>query len=139
MPDVVETRAALRGRSDDEILAWIASVGGTRAFIAEAFGGMREAFLADRAAGQSAVIEWDIRTPDQGVVRYCFVVEDGACRVEEGGSAASAVTLGMSMANFLRLLVGILDTRQAVEVGTLEVDGDRVLAGTIREWFRDSN
>lgn len=139
MPDVVETRAAVAGRSDEEILSWIASIGGTRAFIEDAFVGMREAFLAERAAGQSAVIEWDIKTPDEGVLRYCFVVEDGSCRVEEGGSTDSSVTLELDMANFLRLLIGLLDTRRAVEKGTLGVSGDKVLAGTIREWFRETN
>jgi putative sterol carrier protein len=129
----------MQGRSDIEILAWINSVGGTEAFLEQAFSGMCDAFLADRAGGRAATIAWDIRTPDRGVVSYQVVVEDGACHAERGASSESEVVLDIDMVNFLRLLVGALDSREAVDSGKLAVSGDRVLAGAIRDWFQGSN
>ena len=69
----------MRSRTDSEILAWIANVGGTEVFLENAFSGMCDAFRADRAVGQHAEIEWDIRTPDLGVIRYHVRVKDGSC------------------------------------------------------------
>jgi putative sterol carrier protein len=129
----------MRGRSDNEILAWIESLGGTEAFLEQAFSGMCDAFRADRAQGRSAVIAWDIRTPDRGVVTYQVVVDEGACHAERGPSTRSAVVLDIEMVDFLRLLVGALDGTEAVESGKLGLSGDRVLAGTIRDWFQPSH
>jgi hypothetical protein len=129
----------MRGRSDNEILAWIDSVGGTEAFLEQAFSGMCDAFLADRAEGRSAVIGWDIRTPDLGVVTYQVVVDEGACHAERGASAPSAVVLDIGVVDFLRLLVGALDGTDAVESGKLAVTGDRELASAIRDWFQPSH
>lgn len=135
MADLVETRAAIRGRSDAEILTWIDRVGGTQAFLELAFAGMQEAFVAERAGEKSAVVEWDIATPDLGVQAYQVLIEDGACRVESGQFAKPEVTLSMQIADFLRILVGTLDARLAVAQGKLTVTGDVVLAGALREWF----
>lgn len=136
MTDVAETtRAAIRGRSDAEILDWIETVGGTHAFLELAFEGMQEAFDAERAAGKKAVVEWDIGTPDEGVISYHVMIGDGACRAELGRSESPAVTLAIGIPDFLRLLVGTLDARLLVAAGKLAVSGDVALAGALREWF----
>lgn len=129
----------MRGRSDNEILAWIERVGGTDAFLEQTFSGMCDAFRADRAAGKSAIIEWDIRTPDRGVVSYQVCVEQGACRADRGHPAQPSVVLDIDMPNFLRLIVGALDSQEAVDSGKLGVSGDLVLASAIRDWFQGSN
>ena len=129
----------MQDRTDTEILAWIANVGGTEAFLENAFSGMCDAFRADRALGQHAVIEWDIRTPDAGVVRYSVTVEDGACKAEKGVAQPPNVVLAIDMVNFLRLVLGALDSTEAVDTGTLGVFGDHDLAGSIRGWFQRSN
>jgi putative sterol carrier protein len=129
----------MRGRSDNEILAWIDSVGGTEAFLEQAFSGMCDAFRAERAAGRGAIMEWDIRTPDRGVVSYQVVVQGGVCHAERGVLPEPEVVLAIDMVDFLRLLLGSLDSREAVETGKLGVSGDRMLARTIREWFQGSN
>jgi putative sterol carrier protein len=129
----------MRSRSDKEILAWIERVGGTDAFLEQTFSGMCDAFRADRAAGQRALIEWDIRTPDLGVVSYLVWVDSGACRVERGQSKQSSVVLDIDLPNFLRLVVGALGGQEAFESGKLEVSGDLTLANSIRDWFQRSN
>jgi putative sterol carrier protein len=135
MADLVETRAAIRGRSDAEILTWIERVGGTQAFLELAFAGMQEAFVAERAGEKSAVVEWDIVTPDMGVQSYQVLIGEGECRVEPGRFEQPGVTLSMQIADFLRIVVGTLDARLAVAQGKLTVSGDVVLAGALREWF----
>jgi len=121
----------MQDRSDTEILAWIASIGGTRAFLDQAFSCMSEAVGARRADVRGAVIEWDIRTPDQGTVGYQILLDDD---VRDG--AGSRLILAVDMPNFLRLLVGALDGDEAVNRGMLQVSGETVLVDTIREWFR---
>jgi putative sterol carrier protein len=135
MTGVYETRVAVRDRSDAEILAWIERVGGTSAFLEEVFSVMQDAFDAERAAGQKAVIDWEISTPDEGVVSYQVAIEDGVCRAERGRPKGPVVTLGIAMPDFLRLVVGVLDAREAAVTGRLEVSGDKILAGALRRWF----
>jgi hypothetical protein len=129
----------MRGRSDNEILAWINRVGGTDAFLEQTFSGMCDAFRADRAVGRSAVIEWDIRTPDRGVVSYQVMVEQGGCHAERGNAETPSVVLAIDMPDFLRLVIGALDGEEAFETGRLGVTGDRDLARAIRDWFQGSN
>lgn len=129
----------MRSRTDSEILSWIANVGGTEMFLENAFSGMCDAFRADRAIGQHAKIEWNIRTPDLGVVRYHVVVKDGTCTAEKGDMPAPNVVLDTDLANFLRLMLGALDSGEAVDSGKLSVSGDRELAGSISGWFQGSN
>jgi hypothetical protein len=121
----------MQDRSDTEILAWIASIGGTRAFLDQAFSCMSEAVGARPSDVRGAVIEWDIRTPDQGTVGYEILLDD-----ETRDGTGSRLILAVDMPNFLRLLVGALDGDEAVNRGMLQVSGETVLADTIREWFR---
>ncbi len=129
----------MRGRSDNEILDWIERVGGTDAFLEHTFSGICDAFHAERAGGQSAVIEWDIRTPDRGVVQYQILVDHGSCRAERGRPTDPTVILAIDMANFLRFVTGALDGLEAVESGKLELTGDRALALAIEAWFQGSH
>ena len=130
----------MQDRSDTEILAWIASIGGTRAVLDQAFSCMSEAVGAGRADVHGAVIEWDIRTPDQGTVGYRILLDEDACegarQPARGAGASLRLILAVDMPNFLRLLVGALDGDDAVNRGMLQVSGETVLADTIREWFR---
>jgi hypothetical protein len=130
----------MHDRSDTEILAWIASMGGSRAFLDQAFSCMSEAVGARRADPPGAVIEWDIRTPDQGTVGYQILLDD-ECRNDahprkRGKGSGSRLILAVDMPNFVRLLVGALDGDDAVNRGMLQVSGEAVLADTIRSWFR---
>jgi hypothetical protein len=130
----------MQDRSDTEILAWIASIGGTRAFLDQAFSCMSEAVRAGRPEVGGAVIEWDIRTPDQGTVGYQILLDDDACEAARqqarGDGAGSRLILAVDMPNFLRLLIGALDGDDAFNRGMLQVSGETVLAETIRKWFR---
>ena len=135
MPDSTRTRAAISGRSDAEILSWIERVGGVDVFLEQAFSGIQDAFVAERAGEKSAVIEWDISAPDRGVLRFQVRIEGGHCAIEPGLSPTPTVVLGVQLADFVRLILGTLDGTAAVEAGRLAVSGDRVLAGELKDWF----
>lgn len=136
MSQASEIGHALKGRSDDEILAWIRSVGGSAVFLKQAFWGMREGFQADRAAGQSAVIRWDIATPERSVITYELEVTDGECMVSRGARSEPRVVLGMTLPDFLRLVTGSLDARDALSTGKIKIEGDMALAHELSEWFK---
>lgn len=135
MPETASTRAAIAGRTDAEILSWIERVGGVDVFLEQAFSGIQDAFVAERAGDRNAVIEWDIGTPDRAVRRYQVRIEGGQCAVEPEASATPTVVLGVQLADFVRLILGTLDGNAAVDAGRLAVSGDLVLAGELKEWF----
>ncbi len=138
MSQASEIGHALKGRSDDEILAWVRSVGGSAVFLKQAFWGMKEAFHADRAGGQSAVIRWDIDTPERAVVTYELEVSDGECTVSRGAHGDARVVLAMALADYLRLVTGCLDAKEALAAGKLKVSGDMQLANQLSEWFKET-
>lgn len=137
MAHATETEQVLRGRSDDEILAWVHSVGGSDATLEQAFWGMKEAFQAERAAGQSAVIRWQITTPEGELVTYELEVADGECTLSRGAHADPSLVLTLELADFLRLITGCLDGVDAYRSGRLSIRGDVRLAEVLSDWFRE--
>ncbi len=137
MAHASETDEVLRGRSDDEILAWVHSVGGTDATLEEAFWGLKEAFQAERAGGRSAVIRWQITTPERDLVVYELEVADGECTLSRGATTDPSVVLMLELADFLRLVTGCLDGVDAYRSGRLRIRGDMALAEVLSDWFRE--
>jgi putative sterol carrier protein len=121
------------GRSDEEINSTIEAAG-VDAVLDQIFAAMQERFQPDKAAGQSAVIGWDIAAPD-GARTYQVKVENGTCTVEKGGTEAARVTLGLSLADFMRFIGGKLDGMQAFMGGKLKLQGDMMFAQTLQTWF----
>jgi putative sterol carrier protein len=137
MAHASETDQVLRGRSDDEILAWVHSVGGADATLEEAFWGLKEAFQAERAGGRSAVILWQITTPERELVVYELEVADGECTLSRGATTDPSVVLMLELADFLRLVTGCLDGVDAYRSGRLRIRGDMALAEVLSDWFRE--
>jgi hypothetical protein len=125
---------SLRDRTDAEILAWIESVGGVEPVLEGTFSGMRDAFQADRAQGQQAIIQWDIAVPS-GVVCYQLDVAGGVCTVQRCGQVAPRVRLSIGLADFMRLVTGLIDGRQAARSGRLTLAGDVTFALKVSAWF----
>lgn len=139
MSHASEFEQVLRGRSDDEILAWVHSVGGSDATLEQAFWGMKEAFQAERAAGQSAVIRWQIITPERRLVIYEIEVIDGDCTLSRGACMDPSVILTLELADFLRLVTGCLDGADAYRAGRLAIHGDFSVAQVLADWFRETH
>lgn len=121
------------GRSDPEVASAVAAAG-TDTLLARAFAAMQAGFVAERAGGASAVIQWDLATPD-GPRSWQLSVEEGTASVEPGSTAVPRVTLALDVADFLRFLSGRLDGMQAFMSGRLRVSGDLMLAQAMQAWF----
>ena len=128
-----ELAAMIEGKSDDEINAGVAEMG-TEKVLGQIFEYMAGRFQPERASGQSAVIGWDIASPD-GTHSYQLKVADGTCTAAQGNAESARVTLGMALPDFLRFLTGKLDGMQAFMAGKLKLSGDMMFAQTMQTWF----
>jgi putative sterol carrier protein len=123
----------LEGRSDEEINQFVEAAG-VDTVLTQVFDAMKERFAPEKAAGQSAVVQWDVNAPD-GTHTYQFKVADGAASWSAGAGEASRVTLAFSLADFLRFVAGQLDGMQAFMGGKLRLSGDMMFATTLQTWF----
>ncbi|MDQ1500449.1 MAG: hypothetical protein QOI86_3789 [Actinomycetota bacterium] len=128
-----ELAAMIEGKSDDEINAGVAERG-TEKMLGQIFEYMASRFQPERAGGQSAVIGWDITSPD-GTHSWQLNVADGTCTVASGNTEPARVTLGMALPDFLRFLTGKLDGMQAFMTGKLKLSGDMMFAQSMQAWF----
>jgi putative sterol carrier protein len=129
-----ELAAMIQGKTDEEITAGVADLG-TEKVLGQIFENMASQFQPDKAAGQSAVIGWDITSPE-GTHSYQLKVADGACSAGPAGGDPARVTLGMALPDFLRFVTGQLDGMQAFMTGKLKLSGDMMFAQSMQAWFR---
>jgi putative sterol carrier protein len=128
-----ELAAMIEGKSDDEINAAVAERG-TEKVLSQIFDNMAGRFQPDRAGNQSAVIGWDITSPE-GTHSWQLKVADGTCTAVQGNAEPARVTLGMALPDFLRFLTGQLDGMQAFMTGKLKLSGDMMFAQSMQAWF----
>ena len=124
-------------KSDDELNQLIKDWEGDNPLTKTIFDRMPESFLADKAAGRSAVIQYDITTLD-GTHTYQVVVAGGTCTTGPGAGQEASVTLALSAPDFLRLISGKLNGMTAFMSGKLKLKGDMMLAQTMQGWFDHS-
>ncbi|HZU74995.1 MAG TPA: SCP2 sterol-binding domain-containing protein [Acidimicrobiales bacterium] len=127
-----ELAKLVEGRSDEEINAAVGD--GADGVLDQIFEAMKQSFQPARAAGQSAVVQWDIAAAD-GTRTYQFKVDGGSCEVLKGGTEAARVTLGLSLPDFLRFIGGVLEPMQAFMTGKLKLSGDMMFAQSMQAWF----
>jgi putative sterol carrier protein len=125
--------ALIEGKSDDEINQGVAALGVDKV-LGQVFDGMVQAFQPDKATGQTAVIGWDITSPE-GTHSYQLDVADGTCTLSQGTEKAARVTMGMALPDFLRMSTGQLDGMQAFMTGKLKLSGDMMFAQSMQAWF----
>jgi putative sterol carrier protein len=125
--------AMIEGKSDDEINAGVAELG-TEKVLRQIFEYMAGRFQPERAGNQSAVIGWDITSPE-GTHSYQLKVADGTCTATQGNAEPARVTLGMALPDFLRFITGELDGMQAFMTGKLKLSGDMMFAQSMQAWF----
>jgi putative sterol carrier protein len=129
-----ELAAQLQGRSDQEITLGVEAQG-VDTVLDQIFSGMAEAFVPARAAGQGAVVQYDVNTSG-GVLSYQLKVAEGRCDVVKGGGSPARVTLQLALADFMRLVAGILNGPQAFMQGKLKIAGDLMFAQIMQTWFQ---
>ena len=138
--DSKEFAALIKGKSDDQIYdALAASSAGIPnelgSLIDDLASSMEAAFDPSSAAGQTAVIQYDITTPE-GPYSFQLSVKDGTCTKTRDSDEKARVYLALSLPNFLRLVSGNLTGQQAYFSGALKVGGDVVLAIELENWFK---
>lgn len=129
-----ELAALIDGKSDEEINQGLKETGSEPA-LDKVFQGMVEAFLPEKASGQSAVIQYDVNAPD-GSFSYQLKVADGKCEYVKGSPESARVTLTLNAPDFLRLVTGKLNGQTAFFQGKLKLAGDMMFAQTMQSWFK---
>ena len=123
----------VEGRSDDEITEFVQAAG-VDTVLAQIFEGMQQAFNPSKAAGQSAVVQWDVTAPD-GPHSWTVKIADGTCTATTGAADAPRLTLGLSLPDFVRFVSGHLDGMQAFMTGKLRLQGDLMFAQQMQAFF----
>jgi alkanesulfonate monooxygenase SsuD/methylene tetrahydromethanopterin reductase-like flavin-dependent oxidoreductase (luciferase family)/putative sterol carrier protein len=119
-------------RSGDERLARTA---GSAAGLKLLFAAMERQFVAERAAGFTGDIQYNLRAAD-GTLRSWTVTVDGARAIARpGASDAAKLTMTLSVADFVRIAGRDLDPVKAVLTGRLELAGDFAVAMRLGEMF----
>jgi len=132
-----DARSALaelvEGHSDDEITKAAEELG-IDTLLDQVFTGMEQAFRPEKAAGQNAVVQWDVNAPE-GTRSRTVRIADGTCKVEPGAAETPRLTLSLELPDFLRFVAGQLDGMQAFMSGKLRLAGDMMFATTLQTWF----
>jgi putative sterol carrier protein len=133
--DFSSLRSAVEQRSNEELVGAIQQQdGGAGGVLDNVFTGMAESFNPTKAAGQQAIVQYEISAPD-GTHEYAMRIADGRCEVEQGRAESPRVTIRIGLADFLRLITGNANGMQLFMTGKLKVSGDLFFAQTYQSWF----
>ena len=133
--DFASLKAAVEARSNEELVTDIQQQeGGVDGVLEKVFDGMAGSFSPEKAAGQQAVVQYEITAPD-GSHEYAMRIADGRCEIDKGRAESPRVTIRMALADFLGLITGKLNGMQLFMTGKLKVSGDLFFAQTYQSWF----
>jgi putative sterol carrier protein len=133
--DYSSLKTAVEEKSNDELVSAIQEQeGGVDGVLDKVFAGMSESFNPEKAAGQQAVVQYELSAPD-GTHEYAMRIADGRCEIERGRAESPRVTIRMGLGDFLRLITGGANGMQLFMTGKLKVSGDLFFAQTYQSWF----
>ena len=92
------------------------------ATVAELFEKMPGQFQADKAAGMSAVILFDLS--GEGGGQWSVTIADDTCTVVEGAADSPKSTVRMDAGDYHDMIVGKLNPMMAFMSGKVKVEGD---------------
>ena len=102
--------------------------------VKETFEAMPARFRSDKAAGTSAVIQYDVSGEGGGT--WHAVIKDGACTISEGPTSTPNLTLQMSAQDWLDMLSGKQSGQMLFMSGKLKIKGDMGLAMKLGSMFQ---
>jgi putative sterol carrier protein len=123
----------VEGKTDEEINELVSGAGAEQV-LGAIFAGMQQAFLPEKAAGQTVQAQFDIQATDR-LHSFALSVADGKCEITPGAAESPRVTIGMNLPDYLRMVAGKLDGMQAFMTGKLRLSGDMMFAQTLMTWF----
>jgi putative sterol carrier protein len=133
--DYPSLKAAVEQRSGEELVDAIQQQdGGVDGVLDKVFAGMAGSFSPAKAAGQQAVVQYEISAPD-GTHEYAMRIAEGRCEIQRGRAESPRVTIRIGLADFLRLITGNANGMQLFMTGKLKVSGDLFFAQTYQSWF----
>jgi putative sterol carrier protein len=103
------------------------------ATVRESFEAMPGRFRADKAAGTSAVIQYDVTGEGGGT--WSAVIKDGTCAVSEGPAPNPNLTLSIAAQDWLDMLGGKQSGQVLFMSGKLKIKGDMGLAMKLGSMF----
>ena len=123
---------AVKGKTDDEIMELVGTMGGAETVLEMTFEGMKAALIPDKA--QDCVIGYELTEGDK-TYAYAVTVKDKQAGYERKDPGDARVTLGLTVADYLRLISGELDGMQAFMQGKLKLKGDMMFAQQVPQMF----
>jgi len=101
--------------------------------VKESFDAMATRFRADKSAGTTAVIQYDVSGDGGGT--WHAVIKDGTCTVKSGAGTSPTLTLQISASDWLDMLSGKQSGQMLFMSGKLKVKGDMGLAMKLGSMF----
>jgi putative sterol carrier protein len=133
--DFASLKAAVEARSNEELVNDIQQQeGGVDGVLEKVFDGMSGSFNPKKAAGQQAVVQYEITAPD-GSHEYAMRIAGGRCEIDKGRAESPRVTIHTGLADFLRLITGNANGVTLLMTGKLKVGGELFFAQTYQSWF----
>ena len=123
---------AVKGKTDDEIMEFVNTMGGAENILTLTFEGMKAALNPEKA--QDCVIGYELTEGDT-THAYAVVIKDKAASYEKRDPSDARVTLGLTVPDYLRLISGELDGMQAFMQGKLKLKGDMMFAQQVPQMF----
>ena len=125
------TQRALNAASDRQLERVFGTAGAQRAVFAM----MAARFDPDHAAGFTGAIVYDLGLADGTRRPWTIDIRGGRARVRQGQTARPALTVGVGLADFIKLMTQAQDSYQLIAAGRLTLDGDLGLAGRLGAMF----
>lgn len=123
---------AVKGKSDEEIVEFVGTMGGAETVLEMTFEGMKAALNPEKA--QDCVIGYEL-TEGGNTYAYAVTVKGGEASYEKRDPSDARVTLGLTVPDYLRLISGELDGMQAFMQGKLKLKGDMMFAQQVPQMF----
>ncbi len=102
--------------------------------VKELFERMPQAFVASKAAGVTADIQFKFTGAEAG--DWYVTIKDGTLQVHEGLSPAPKLTVSADSGDIVKIFTGQMDGMQAYMSGKLRVTGDMTLAMKLMGLFK---
>ena len=132
--DQSDFAALVEGLSDDEITRLVEDAG-VETTLARLFTFMADAFDPERAAGQSAVSQWQVTAGGESHT-YHLIIDAGTCRAGTGPVPSPRITIAQELCDFIRFMAGQTNAMTAFMAGKMKVTGDVMFGPTLEGFFR---
>ena len=133
LPDPAQLAELIKTLSDEELKTQLDQLGPDNV-LREIFGRMPEAFIAEKAQGTDAVMQYDIASDDD-VKQWTVEIKDGTCSTSEGAAVDPRLTLQLGIVDFVRLIFGQAEGTQLFMTGKLKLKGDMMFAMQMQGYF----